>query len=204
MTGTQSIKQKKRQHIIESAAKIFAEKGYAQTVMADIAAKAGIGKGTIYEYFNSKTDLFFAVFEWFCGTILQAEIIGILDSDQRAGEKINRLNERLVHELIGVQDLYTLSLEFWAASASSSMRDKFKASFKVLYRQYRAVVSTLIAEGMERGEFREDIDAEAVAAALVGCWDAMGLQIWFDESFEPIKTSRAFMDALLNGLYAKS
>jgi AcrR family transcriptional regulator len=60
-----SWRRDKRSVIIEAAAHVFATRGYTGTLIADIAAKAGVGKGTIYEYFNSKEDLFFAVFEWF-------------------------------------------------------------------------------------------------------------------------------------------
>ena len=55
----------KKDRIIKAAARVFAQKGYAGAAVADIAVQAEIGKGTIYAYFDSKEDLFFAVFEWF-------------------------------------------------------------------------------------------------------------------------------------------
>ena len=54
-----SRKEEKRALIIEAAAKVFARRGFASTLMAEIAIEAGIGKGTLYEYFDSKEDLFF-------------------------------------------------------------------------------------------------------------------------------------------------
>ena len=61
----QKQKQEKKERIIRAAAEIFAQKGFAQTAMADIAAGAGLGKGTLYEYFEGKEELFLAVFKWF-------------------------------------------------------------------------------------------------------------------------------------------
>ena len=58
-------REERKKQIILAAAQIFAQKGYTGTVMDEIARCAGIGKGTIYEYFDSKEDLFFAVFEWY-------------------------------------------------------------------------------------------------------------------------------------------
>ncbi|MBE9530214.1 MAG: TetR/AcrR family transcriptional regulator, partial [Proteobacteria bacterium] len=58
-------KNEKKNQIIEAAAQIFAKNGFSGTIMAEIAHCAGIGKGTIYEYFKSKEELFFAVFEWY-------------------------------------------------------------------------------------------------------------------------------------------
>jgi len=65
LTDNSAEKTNKRNQIIEAAAQVFARSGYSNAVVADIALQANIGKGTIYEYFNSKEDLFFTVFEWF-------------------------------------------------------------------------------------------------------------------------------------------
>lgn len=49
---------KKRQLILESALTVFLNKGYEKAKIIDIAREAGIGKGTVYEYFSSKEHLF--------------------------------------------------------------------------------------------------------------------------------------------------
>ena len=56
-------RQEKARQIIQHATAIFAHKGYNATKIDDVAASAGIGKGTVYEYFESKQDLFLAVFD---------------------------------------------------------------------------------------------------------------------------------------------
>ena len=48
----------KQEIILKSGIGMFIEKGFAKTKVSDIAKDAGIGKGTVYEYFNSKDDLF--------------------------------------------------------------------------------------------------------------------------------------------------
>ena len=60
---TRLSRDEKKTLIIRAAAGVFAEKGFVKTLMAEVAAAAGIGKGTVYEYFRSKDDLFFAVYE---------------------------------------------------------------------------------------------------------------------------------------------
>ena len=93
-------------------------------------------------------------------------------------------------------------MEFWAASSSAQMRRRFKSAFKQLYDDYRKIVSSLIQEGVNSGEFRPDIKPEPVAAALVGTWDALFLQAWFDDGFDPAATANDFLDTLLHGLVA--
>jgi AcrR family transcriptional regulator len=139
--GLQKIQ--KRNQVIKAAARVFARNGYSNAVIADIAIAAKIGKGTVYEYFDSKEDLFFAVFEWF----------------QKKTEKAatDRLN-----------------------------------------------VSGLIQLGIESGEFCPDVKPEPIAAALVGTWDALFLQAWFDDDFDPGATARDFLETVIRGLSKKA
>lgn len=57
--------EQRRRQIAAAAARVFAEKGYAAATNRDIAAAAGISPGLIYWYYDSKEDLFKAVFEQF-------------------------------------------------------------------------------------------------------------------------------------------
>lgn len=54
-------KESRPREVIDAALSLFGEFGFAQTRLDDVAAKAGISKGTIYLYFSSKQDLFEAV-----------------------------------------------------------------------------------------------------------------------------------------------
>ena len=58
-------KQEKRKQIIKAAIRVFARLGLPNTKMLQVAEAAGIGKGTIYEYFKSKDELFIAAFHAF-------------------------------------------------------------------------------------------------------------------------------------------
>lgn len=53
----------KRKGILEAAIKLFSEKGYEQTSIEELAREAGIGKGTIYSYFETKRDIVHAFCE---------------------------------------------------------------------------------------------------------------------------------------------
>ena len=192
----------KRNQIIEAAARVFALKGYAGAAVADIAIQADIGKGTVYEYFDSKEDLFFAVFEWFQKKTEKAATVGISSLGGSAADRLKALNDSLMGLWDEIKDAFVLVMEFWAASSSTQMRQRFKSAFKQLYDNYRHLVSDLIREGIKSGQFRSDIKPEAVAAALVGTWDALFLQAWFDSSFDPAATANDFLDTVLRGLAA--
>ncbi len=179
---------------------MFAQNGYTGTSVADIAARADIGKGTIYEYFNSKEDLFFAVFEWYCKKTGAAVTVSISVLGASAAQRLDALNGSLMSLWDEIKDVFVLVMEFWAAASSSKMRQRFQIAFKQLYQDFRRIVSDLIVDGISRGEFREDIDPEAVAAALVGTWDALFLQAWFDPIFDPLEISQKFLAVVIQGL----
>jgi AcrR family transcriptional regulator len=196
-------KEARKAQIIAAAARVFANKGFTGTAIAEIAIEAGIGKGTIYEYFESKEDLFFAVFQWLNQKIASAATVRISTLGGSVSERLVALNDSLMNSWLDVMDMYSLVMEFWAASSASQMRKRFKQAFKQAYRAYRSMVNSLIREGIERGEFISNADSESVAAALVGTWDALLLQAWFEDSFDPLTKSKDFLTVLLRGLAAE-
>jgi AcrR family transcriptional regulator len=198
-TKTQFQKDK-QQRIIEAAAQVFAQKSYAGAAVADIAVQAAVGKGTVYEYFDSKEDLFFAVFEWFMEKTGAAALVSISALGGSAAQRLNALSAAIMGMWDDIRDGFTLTMEFWAASASSQQQNRFKAAFRQLYREFREIVVALIRDGIQNGEFRTDINPEAVAAALVGTWDALFLQAWFDKAFDPASTAADFLEVVLRGL----
>ena len=195
-----NYKNEKKSSIVEAAAHIFAQRGYSGTSVAEIAVQAGIGKGTIYEYFNSKEDLFFAVFEWYANVTTTGLKVDISLLGGSGAQRLEALNDAVVNLWDEIQDIFALTMEFWAASSSSVMRQRFRDAFKSLYQNLREMVSSLIQNGINQGEFRPDVDAPAVASALVGTWDALFLQAWFDPDFQPLETAQQFLKVVVRGL----
>ena len=200
LKSTEQAAADKKGVITKAAVMVFAQKGYANATVADIAVRAEIGKGTIYEYFASKEDLFFAVFEWFKLQTRNAAKVNIAVLGGPASKRLEALSDSLMAMWQEIEDVFTLTMEFWAASSSSQMQDRFKANFREMYQEFRGIVKSLVHEGMRQGEFRSDVNAESVAAALVGAWDALFLQAWFDQNFDPLTTARDFLSVVIRGL----
>jgi TetR/AcrR family transcriptional regulator len=55
------ISEEKRDRVLEEAARLFAERGFSQSDMAELAARANVAKGSLYDYFESKEDLYTSV-----------------------------------------------------------------------------------------------------------------------------------------------
>ncbi|HHH27302.1 MAG TPA: TetR/AcrR family transcriptional regulator, partial [Polyangiaceae bacterium] len=59
----------RRSQILECARRVFAERGFHVTSVADICSEAGIGRGTLYQYFGNKREVFFAVLQDVAGRV---------------------------------------------------------------------------------------------------------------------------------------
>ena len=80
-------KESKRLEILMAAMQVFARKGVTNSKMAEIAEAAGIGKGTIYEYFASKEDIFGLAFQYFFHDV-QQKILQTLEGTDDPIEKL--------------------------------------------------------------------------------------------------------------------
>ncbi len=190
----------KKDNIIGAAILVFARKGYAATRIIDVARTAGIGKGTIYEYFSSKEDLFFSVFR----QVMQETEIQMAAAVESGSGSVARRLGGLADGLISVWleklDLYSLVMEFWSAATASASRERFKTTFQVGYQAFRQTIAALINEGVAKGEFSPACRPVEVASGLIGMWDALLLQAWVDNTFDALGTSRICLDVMLQGL----
>src|SRR6187431_329279 len=76
----------KRDLILRAATKVFAQNGYFQSQVADVARVAGVAAGTVYLYFKSKDDLLVSIFERSMNKVLgeaRAAVDGIADPAER-------------------------------------------------------------------------------------------------------------------------
>src|SRR2546421_140756 len=88
--------EQKRRTITTTAAKMFASQPFHKVRLEDIAAEAGVGKGTLYIYFQSKEELYFSlIYEGFATLVDRLEA-QIADS----GCSPTQCLERIVHELV--------------------------------------------------------------------------------------------------------
>ena len=193
----------KRLRLVKAACAVFAEKGYASTRVAEIAERAGVGKGTVYEYFSSKEELLFAVFETINADI-SSRMNDALASGETTEEQLHNVL-RLGAEVISEQvDLQPVILDFWAASRGKDIEETYRRAVVASYTFFRNLISNFIREGQNKGEFRTSIDAEALATLVVATVDGLGIQLFFDRSIDPHTVTGAFGRLLYESLTMES
>jgi AcrR family transcriptional regulator len=199
-TPRPDLRAQKEREILTAAAAVFAERGFRGTRIADVAARAGIGKGTIYEYFRSKEELFMSLFHWYTEQAFATMLDTANDSGDSPLTVLRRSCDSLLASCQEMQELYPLTMEFWSASTASEFRERLSEEFRHLYEQFRGAIAEILRAGMARGEVGPHVVPEAVAAVLVGALDGILLQAWFDPDFDPLASGSHFLDVLTLGL----
>jgi AcrR family transcriptional regulator len=203
--GTASHRPRRRRkesrpaEIIEAGLVEFAEKGFSATRLEDVAARAGIAKGTIYRYFESKEALFEATLLSRVRPVLD-DIEAMVDSYQGSSTELLKLLIVGVHrELVG-SDLHVLMRIIVGEGT------RFPAISEVYHRRLivkgRAILTRIVARGIARGELRPGSAADLPMVAIAPALMAAVWRITF-ERYDPIAPERflaAHLDLVMNGL----
>jgi AcrR family transcriptional regulator len=102
-----SLEPNARERLLETAIKIFADKGYAGTSVREIVEQAGVSKPVLYYYFQSKEGLFLAILEM--AENLQTELLArVLESDGNILERLLLLYRRIYAGISVNRNLYKM------------------------------------------------------------------------------------------------
>jgi len=155
-------KNQKRKDILTSAKTLFNEKGFHNTKMEEIALKAGVGKGTLYEYFNNKQD----IFDEFCieNVTLIREVI----------EDISNKEISFYEKLIEIFNRKEKSMECEDVTIDGMLSHKNIISEKVIktilshIADVYEILIKIIDQGKEEGVVNKNIPSEVIACAVIG------------------------------------
>jgi len=157
----------KRDAILRAAIDVFAERGYFNAQVADVARAAGVAAGTVYLYFRSKDDLLVSIFERTVKARLEEGRSAIADVSDPA-ERLRRF-ARLHLGMLGRDR--NLAIVFQVELRQSvKFMERFSAT---LLQEYLGQIRLAIEDGQKRGQFRRDINATAVAKMFFGALDEM-------------------------------
>jgi len=161
----------KKTQILYAAIEIFAKKGLERGKIAEIDKQAGVGKGTIYEYFKSKDEIFNAIENLFVNDSIQ-QIEQLLNSKKSPTAKIEEMaNYNInIHEAMG--DAIIIFAEMWAQHSRGQWHGHKKSIFVEMYTNYHNAIREILTEGIETGEFRA-MNKDGVATMLLALIDGI-------------------------------
>lgn len=185
----------KRDLILRAATKVFAQNGYFQSQVADVARVAGVAAGTVYLYFEGKDDLLISIFERSMNAVL-AEVRAAVDGVDDPAERLRQIAHLHLGRLGRDKNLAVVfqvelrqSVKFMERFSETFLQDYFK-----LIRQ-------AIADGQQGGAFRKDISATTATKIFFGALDEMATNwVLSRRKYDLSAEADAVVDLFINGV----
>jgi AcrR family transcriptional regulator len=186
--------EERRAQLAAAAAKLFAERGYHATSMADLTEAAGLKRGGIYHYIDTKSDLLFLIHE---------DVIRPLAEQMREIEKRNdpppvalrALAQAFLGSIAGRNDEVRVFLHEWKAIQDRPEWKKVRSGRRELER----IVERILQRGVDEGVF----DVRDVRLTALGFLNMMNHSYtWFDPAgrWRPSRIADSFCDIFLAGI----
>jgi TetR/AcrR family transcriptional regulator, cholesterol catabolism regulator len=158
---TEEDQERRRHEIFHQVVPIFMKKGFQETSMQEIAAAAGLGKSTLYDYFQTKDEILVYFFEdqW-NDVIEEAQKIAVQNCG--ADTRLRKIMEAYLESLQANKNLFLkLSVE------SQRLKPESQKQIQDKRHAYQDMVRALIEEGIREGMFRP-VNSLLAARLLVG------------------------------------
>ncbi len=185
----------KRERILRAATDVFAQSGYFNAKVSEIARTAGVADGTIYLYFDGKEDLLVSIFRDHTRNYLQSlerDLCQSNKSDQRIRIAIRHHLETLGRDralAIVAQVELRHSLKFMTLLSHQEVAD------------YLNILRKIVEQGQSEGVFRRNLNPQLVAKAVFGILDEM-VTSWVlsEKIYDLAAQADQISDLVLNGL----
>ena len=147
----------KRAAIMDAAVSIFAKKGYRDTTLDEIAITSEFGKGTIYNYFKSKEDIYSAIIDDVSANLY--DIVQQADSENKNSKDFFEMHAKLVFQYcVGKRDAFIIYVrEIAHFTTDIFINDRKKINER--HKKVRNILIKIISKGMKLKEIKK-YDAE--------------------------------------------
>jgi TetR/AcrR family transcriptional regulator, cholesterol catabolism regulator len=182
----------RRGHIVDAATEVFRTKGVASTSIDDIARAAEVDRATLYYYFASKEELFQEV-------VIEA-VVDVMDLAEHIDESSDPPSEKLHTLILKLLTSFAHRYPQTYVYLREDVQAMPELNLPEMQRRFEAVVTNIIREGIEAGEFRSDVPPRLASYAIQGmlAWTHR----WFDPDglVDPEDVAEAFTKMAVDGL----
>mgnify|MGYP003933406133 CR=1 FL=1 len=188
-----SDEERRTEEILGAAFRVFSIRGYHNATVDDIAQEAGISKGTCYQYFTGKEDIFIATMERTLETLMA-------EAEAAAGETRDALTRLGIEGLTFISKYSDLQFMFMGMiSEALGGNDRLKKKAAEVLGRVAEFLAKDIERGISEGVFRA-VDPITVAYALLGIAEVVGNRYVVEEEFDVLSFFVNLMDFMQHGL----
>ncbi len=189
------VREERKKQIIEAAMDVFGKKGYHRAKMGDIAKVAEIGKSTVYEYFDSKKDLFEEMLR-FIAMDYQNDVKNALHTGKGCREKLLAFARNHGSFIKSHMELAENTM-----SESNSVSEEIKKEMMAWKMEVFKMIEDILKSGVEAGELRKDLDTRTSTAIILGAINEnYAIQVIVDKKKPEEIDSKPMIDVLFKGI----
>jgi len=193
----QNSKILKRRKIIEAASLLFAQKNYHEVMMEDVAKLASLAKGTVYNYFTSKEELYFS--------IMQQRMEKLISSlkNKIAGDNtsIDSLHSFIIHTYMFMMKYQTFFLMYQKESLKTE--NEICSELCTMEKELKGILKSIIKSGKNENLFRqidEDFAVDLILGSIYGSV-SRGIEKRYTED-EMVKDREGLYEFIVTGLFS--
>ncbi|MBQ5652056.1 MAG: TetR/AcrR family transcriptional regulator [Peptococcaceae bacterium] len=191
-------KANKRELILAAAREIFGEKGYHSTTSEEIAKKAGVGKGTIYQYFESKQDIFLQMHMQYLKQYSE-NVVALIQENSTFEENLRRI---IRYHLDNLQDLIQFGVQFMSRMQTDETKcTENHAVMEEVKKQLSVEQYKLFDVAKERGEII-DVNPQLLITCFSGMFVGIAHMVGMRElsAEEKQQMEESLIQIVLHGL----
>ena len=200
ITGRCTINKRRRpndkyQRILEAAIKVFAEQGFFQSTIAQIAREAGVADGTIYLYFKNKDDILVQFFNYKTKQVFSGFREEVNKGDN-AVEKLRNLVRRHLAEFQRDRNMAIL----YQSETHQSMR-MAEEQIREMSSMYLDIVAEIVEQGQQEGLMRKNLYSSLVKRFILGAVDEV-INTWIHSGgdYDLVSMADPLVDLFIEGV----
>jgi TetR/AcrR family fatty acid metabolism transcriptional regulator len=185
----------KYMRILDAAIKVFAEQGFYQSTVSQIAKEAGVADGTIYLYFKNKDDILFQFYEFKTKEVFK-RFRETVDQADTAIEKLRNLIRVHLEEF--QRDPYMAVVYQVETRQQRRMAEK---PIKEMSKMYRDIITELVEKGQEEGTIRRELYMGMVKRMINGAVDEV-INAWIHtgRNYDLVSMADPLVELFIHGI----
>ncbi len=185
----------KYRRILEAAVKVFAEQGFHQSTIAQVAREAGVADGTIYLYFKNKDDILIQFYQYKTKQVFQK----FRDEVEKGSTAVEKLRNLIRTHLQEFQNDRNMAIVY-QAETHQNRRLAFE-QIRDMSKMYRDIISEVIEQGQDEGTMRKDLYVGLVKRFINGAVDEV-INSWIHSGgkYDLVSMADPLVDLFIRGI----
>lgn len=192
---TKGKRNDKYDRILEAAIKVFADNGFFQSTVSQVAKEAGVADGTIYLYFKNKDDILIQFFKYKTKQVFE-RFEEAVKKGEGAEEKLRNLVRVHLEEF---QNNKNMAVVY--QTETHQINRLAEEQIKEMSKMYLDLISEIIEDGQEEGSMRKDLYMGLVKRFIIGSVDEV-INTWLHSNgkYDLVSMADPLVDLLIKGV----